>query len=204
MTVRLGHLQEGINFADSRNEVWDERPDLGVKVDLLGFVSVDVFKKFFDLRRNGQIYKLSGIIGAWYFALIIVIGVRVGWCGSLFVHDLLGFAFFWLCLLVLLLRLYVHLNVHFVILFFRFNFLTVIDIYDQIERLVLNFFRFHVLGFGDLVSSILSLALRGCLLWLLRGLLIGDIFVPLFFRVVFSSLSKAIVVAIHVYLNLNN
>lgn len=65
MTVRLGHLQEGINFADSRNEVWDERPDLGVKVDLLGFVSVDVFKKFFDLRRNGQIYKLSGIISAW-------------------------------------------------------------------------------------------------------------------------------------------
>ena len=204
MTVRLRHLQEGINFADSRNKVWDERPDFGVKVDLLRFVSVDVFKKFFYLRRNGQIYKLSGIIGTWYFALIIVIGVRVGWCGGLFVHDLLGLAFFWLGLLVLLLRLYVHLNVHFVILFFRFNFLTVIDIYDQIERLVLNFFRFHVLGFGDLVSSILSLALRGCLLWLLRGLFIRDIFVLLFFRVILSTLSKAIVVAIHVYLNLNN
>jgi len=93
VTVRLRHLQEGINFADSRNKVWDERPDFGVKVDLLRFVSVDVFKKFFYLRRNGQIYKLSGIIGTWYFALIIVIGVRVGWCGGLFVHDLLGLAF---------------------------------------------------------------------------------------------------------------
>jgi len=198
MTVRLGHLQEGINFPDSRNKVWDKWPELGVQVDLLWFVSIDVFKKFFDLRRNGQIYKLSGIISTGYFSLIVVVWVSISWCGCLFVRLLLWFTFFWLGLLVLLLGLYVHLNVYFILLLFRFNFLTVIDIYDQIKRLILNFFRFHVLGFWDLVPSILNWALRGCLLRLLRRLLIWYIFVPLLFRVVLSTLSKAIIVAIHV------
>jgi hypothetical protein len=96
----------------------------------LRFVSVYVFKKFFDLRRNGQICKLSGIISTGYFTLIIIIGVCISWCGSLFVNNLLRFAFFWLGLLILLLWLDVHFNVNFVILFFGFNFLAVVDIYD--------------------------------------------------------------------------
>lgn len=206
MAVRLGHLQKGIYLPDSRDEIRDEGPKLGIKVYLLRFVPVDVFKQFFDLRRNGQIRKLSGIIGAGYFALIVVVGVCISWCGSLLVGHLLGFSLFWLGLLILLLGLHVHFNVDLVVLFFGFDFFAVVDVYYQIKRLVLHLFRFHVLGFWHLVSGILlrwALWSRG-FLWLLGGLLIGDVFIPLFFGVVLRSLSKTIVVTIHVYLNLNN
>lgn len=71
--IRLGHLKEGIHLADSWNKVRYERLKLGLKINLLGLVSSDVFEEFFDLARDRQVDELDGIIRTWDFLLVVVI-----------------------------------------------------------------------------------------------------------------------------------
>lgn len=43
-SVRLGHLQKGIDFSNSRDVVWNERFNLSVEVNFLRLVPLDVFE----------------------------------------------------------------------------------------------------------------------------------------------------------------
>lgn len=49
LTIGLGHLKEGINLTDSRDVVRNEGLDLGVQVNLLGLVALNVLKHLLQL-----------------------------------------------------------------------------------------------------------------------------------------------------------
>jgi len=49
LTIGLGHLKEGINLSDSRDVVRNEWLDLGVEINLLGLVALNVLKHLLQL-----------------------------------------------------------------------------------------------------------------------------------------------------------
>ena len=83
LAIRLWHLQEGINFSDSWDVVWDEWLDLCVELDLLRLVALNVLKHFFELLRHGQVCILVWIVSAWNFLLILIVIFIILTCARL-------------------------------------------------------------------------------------------------------------------------
>ena len=83
LAIRLGHLQEGINFSDSWDVVWDEWLDLCVELDLLRLVALNVLKHFLKLLRHGQVCILVRIVSAWNFLLILIVIFVILTCARL-------------------------------------------------------------------------------------------------------------------------
>ena len=53
LTIRLGHLEESIDFANSGDVFRNEGLNLSFQIDLLGFVTLDVLKHLLQFLRNG-------------------------------------------------------------------------------------------------------------------------------------------------------
>ena len=140
--IGLRHLQECINLTDSGNVVRDEWLHLGVELNLLRFVPLNVLKHFLDFLRNWQVCILVGIVSARNLLLVLVILV-IFLLGAL-LHLLLHLLLASLLLLLLSLRLNVDVDVNFVFFLIRVDLLGVIDIDCKIERLVFNFVTFHI------------------------------------------------------------
>ena len=83
LAIRLWHLQEGINFSDSWDVVWDEWLDLCVELDLLRLVALNVLKHFLELLRHGKVCILVGIVSAWNFLLIFIVIFVILTCARL-------------------------------------------------------------------------------------------------------------------------
>ena len=144
LTIGFGHLQEGIDFADSRDVVRDEGLDLRLQVNLLRLVALNVLKHFLELLRNGQVSILIWVIGTRYFLFIIFI---------VFIFLLLLLALLHLllstlctCLLLLSVLTSSNVNVHLVFFLVRIDLFRIIDIDSQIEGLVLHFITLNICG----------------------------------------------------------
>jgi hypothetical protein len=74
-SIGFRHLKEGIDFADSGDILRNERLKFCVKIDLLRFIPVDVFKELFRFATDREISELRGVVGSGNFLLIIVIFV---------------------------------------------------------------------------------------------------------------------------------
>ena len=83
LAIRLWHLQEGINFSDSWDVVWDEWLDLCVELDLLGLVALNILKHFLELLRHGQVCILVWIVSAWNLLLILIVILVILTCARL-------------------------------------------------------------------------------------------------------------------------
>ena len=80
LSIGFGHLEECIDFADGRDIVGNEWLNLGFKVNLLWFVTLNVFKHLLEILTHGQVRVLIGIVGTWnlFFILIIFIIFLLG------------------------------------------------------------------------------------------------------------------------------
>jgi hypothetical protein len=145
LTIRFGHLEEGVDLTDSRDVVGDEWLDLRVKVDLLGLVALNVLKHLLQFLWNGQVRVLVRVVGTWHFFLILIIIVVLSW--STLLHLLLHVLLRTDGLLRLLrLWLHVNINVHLVLFLIWVDLFGVIDIDSQVEWLVLNLLSLDVGG----------------------------------------------------------
>ena len=68
--IRLGHLEEGVNFADRGDVVRHEGAQLSFKVDLLGLVAGDVLEQFLHLGAHVQVRVLRRVVRSRHFLLV--------------------------------------------------------------------------------------------------------------------------------------
>lgn len=136
-SIGLWHLQKSVHLANCRNVVRYKWFDLSIKVNLLGFVPLNVFKQFFYLTAYWKISVLGWIVCSGNFFLIIII-VFIFLSAFLLLLAILSFV---LGVSLLLLRsflltnctnvrlmFYVHVNINLIFFFIWLNFLTVIHI----------------------------------------------------------------------------
>lgn len=145
MTVGLGHLQEGIDLTNSWDIIGDEGLDLGLEINLLRLIALNVLKHLLQLLCNWQVCILVWIISSRDFLLILIVVVIVLLLGML--HLLLlrlrG-------LLLLGLGLDINIYINFIFLLIAVDLFRIIDIDSQIEWLVFNLVSLDIVIFSAL------------------------------------------------------
>lgn len=104
-SIRLRHLDERVNLADTGNVLWNKWLNLCVEIDLLGLVPLDVLEEVLYFAAHLQVCELCWVVSSWYrlsvFILIVVV-VLLFLGGSLKWLSKLWIIFFWLEVLLLL------------------------------------------------------------------------------------------------------
>jgi len=116
--IRFRHLKESIYFSNCRNIVWNKWLDFRVQLDLLWFIPLNVLEHFFEILTDIEICILTRIICSrdlFFFIFVLLFLLCLTLRHHLLVLQLL------LLLLFRGLRLYIDINVHLVLFFFRIN-----------------------------------------------------------------------------------
>lgn len=143
LSIRLGHLEESVNLTDSRDVVGNEWLDLGLELNLLRLVPLDVIKHVFELLGNGQVRILVRVVGTWHLLLVLVVLVILSLRALL--HLLLHVLLTCLLLLLLLsLGLDVDVDIDLVFFLIRVYLFGIVDIHRQVKWLILHFVPLHI------------------------------------------------------------
>lgn len=171
MTVGLRHLKERVNLTDRWHKVRHERPEFSVEVDLLGFEPLNVFKQFLHFPGDRQVSVLSRVVSAGNFFFILVVIFVIFSCLALLLS---GTGLSGRLLLLLSWLLLSEVDVYLILFLFGVDLLGIVDIYGQVERLVLNFFSFDGgTAWGRGLGSLRGVGLLGAGRDAVGGLLLG-------------------------------
>jgi len=73
LSRRLWHLEERVDFSNCRHVVGNEWLELGLEVNLLGLISLDVLEQVLDILGYLQVGIISWVVGPWDFLLVLVV-----------------------------------------------------------------------------------------------------------------------------------
>ena len=125
LTIRFRHLKECVYFTNCWNVLRNERLQFRFQINLLGLVTSDVLKHFFEILRNRQVRILVRVICSrdFFFIFIVIFVILLLLLSShLSSHVLL------LILLLLLLGSRLHVDIDFVFFLVRVDFFRIVDI----------------------------------------------------------------------------
>lgn len=73
LAVWFWHLQECINLAHSWHIVGNEGLQFGVKIDFLGFITLDIFKELLHIAGYLQIRVVIWVVGSWNNFIVVIV-----------------------------------------------------------------------------------------------------------------------------------
>jgi hypothetical protein len=115
---------------------------------------MDILKQILNLLADLQVRVISEIVSTWYLLFVFIIVVVLSWLSDCLQLWILRFLH--LLLLLCSLLWLTNINVSFILIFIRVDFLTIIDFNSEVERLVVNLLTLDLAFLSRFSSSSLS------------------------------------------------
>jgi hypothetical protein len=115
---------------------------------------MDILKQILNLLADLQVRVISEIVSTWYLLFVFIIVVVLSWLSDCLQLWILRFLH--LLLLLCSLLWLTNINVSFILIFIRVDFLTIIDFNSEVERLVVNLLTLDLTFLSRFSSSSLS------------------------------------------------